>query len=471
MKYKILLADDEKHIRISFKERLKEHKNIDPVFVSNTKDAINTVRKSPFDFAVIVLDFHFTGEKLNGADVARELYKINPKLLILIFTSDESVEIPIECLRAGVNDFIHKGKNLDDAIKKISDYCKKYDETYRLYNPILDEDKKYQKNRKLIETIGMVGRSDSLASVAEQIININKTNSDVTVLIRGESGTGKELIADALHRMSPRKDHKIIKINCGSIPANLLESELFGHEKGAFTGANNKKIGKFQIASNGTIFLDEIGDMPYDLQVKLLRVLQEKTIEPIGSNVPIKVNVRVIAATHVDLEEAIEKKKFREDLYYRLNVIPIMIEPLRLRREDIEPLVMFFKEKFINSSNTKFLYKTMLYLKSYNWKGNVRELENSIKRILTLYPDQMITPEHLEGKFFSFDPNDVKDFDYDYPTFKKELDALISKKEKDYFEYHYSRENSIRATAKKLLMPNATLQVKLKEFSIADNRE
>ncbi|MCK4997870.1 sigma-54-dependent Fis family transcriptional regulator, partial [Candidatus Pacearchaeota archaeon] len=247
MNYKILIADDEKHILKSFQERLKEHKNIEPVFASKTKEVIDIVRKSPFEFAVIILDFHFGDEKTNGADVARELYKINPKLLILVFTSDESANTPIECLRAGVNDFINKGESLDEALSKILDYCKKFDETHRIYNPQNEKKEKYLINESLIESIGMVGRSDDLALVAEQIKKISETNSDVTVLIRGESGTGKELIATALHELSDRKDNKMIKINCGAIPANLLESELFGHEKGAFTGADKLKKGRFEI--------------------------------------------------------------------------------------------------------------------------------------------------------------------------------------------------------------------------------
>ncbi|MCA9501393.1 MAG: sigma-54 factor interaction domain-containing protein, partial [Nitrospira sp.] len=199
------------------------------------------------------------------------------------------------------------------------------------------------------------GWSDEMANVANQVLQLSQSNSVSTVLMYGESGTGKELVAKAVHNLSNRESKKFIAINCGAIPANLLESELFGHEKGSFTGATTKKIGKFQIANGGTIFLDEIGDMPLELQVKLLRVLQEGTIEPVGSTSPIKVNVRVLAATHVNLEEAISEGRFREDLFYRLNVIPIYLSPLRKRPDDIEPLLLHFQDKHIGGDK-KILY-------------------------------------------------------------------------------------------------------------------
>jgi transcriptional regulator with PAS, ATPase and Fis domain len=276
----------------------------------------------------------------------------------------------------------------------------------------------------------MVGWSDDMANVANQVLQLSQSNSDSTVLINGESGTGKELVAKAIHNLSNRESKKFIAINCGAIPANLLESELFGHERGSFTGATTKKIGKFQIANGGTIFLDEIGDMPLELQVKLLRVLQEGTIEPVGSTSPIKVNVRVLAATHVNLEEAISDGRFREDLFYRLNVIPIYLSPLRKRPDDIEPLLLHFQEKH-KGGDKKILYKTLRYLKNYSWKGNVRELENTIDRLLTMVTDSEITPEHLDAKFFTTTQGAFEEFDCDYPTFKKMLDEMAEEKERN----------------------------------------
>ena len=269
MNYKVLIADDKPLVLNSFKDALLNHLDIDADFSRTGSDVIAKVKADPYGYAVIVLDFHFEGETKNGAEIAKVLLELNPKLLILIMTGDESAEAPIASLRAGVKDFIQKGEDLSETLKIIRSYCKKFDETRRVVAATPNKKMKFYKNEKLINQIGMIGWSDDLADIAKQILQLSNTGSDSTVLIRGESGTGKELIAKAIHNLSPRSQKKFIAINCGAIPSNLLESELFGHERGAFTGANTKKIGKFQIANGGTIFLDEIGDMPTELQVKL----------------------------------------------------------------------------------------------------------------------------------------------------------------------------------------------------------
>ena len=338
-----------------------------------------------------------------------------------------------------------------------------FDETRRVITQQSSNRTRFLKNEKLISQIGMVGWSDEMANVANQVLQLSQSNSDSTVLINGESGTGKELVAKAVHNLSNRESKKFIAINCGAIPANLLESELFGHEKGSFTGATTKKIGKFQIANGGTIFLDEIGDMPLELQVKLLRVLQEGTIEPVGSTSPIKVNVRVLAATHVNLEEAISEGRFREDLFYRLNVIPIYLSPLRKRPDDIEPLVLHFQDKH-KGGDKKILYKTLRYLKNYSWKGNVRELENTIDRLLTMVTDNEITPEHLDAKFFTTTQGAFEEFDCDYPTFKKMLDEMAEEKEKEYILFKLRGEKSLRSAAERISIPNTSLQRRLNSW-------
>ena len=460
MNYKVLIADDKKYVLNSFRETLVNHVDIEPVFTEKGSEAIDLIRKDPYGFAVVVLDFHFEGELLNGADIAKEMLAVNPKLLILICTGDDSSEAPIASLRAGVKDFIQKGEDLEETVQKIRSYCKKFDETRRIVAAPTNNRAKYLQNEKYIKKIGMIGWSDDLANVAKQIIQIGESNSDNTVLIRGESGTGKELLARAVHNLSPRNNRQFITINCGAIPSNLLESELFGHEKGAFTGADSKKIGKFQIANGGTVFLDEIGDMPLELQVKLLRVLQEGTIEPIGSNQSINVNLRIIAATHVNLEEAIKQGKFREDLYYRLNVIPVNITPLRSRPEDIEPLVIHFQDKH-KGKPKKILYKTLRYLKFYNWKGNVRELENTINRLLTMTPDEEITPDHLDAKFFNDEGHEIGNFNCDYPSYRKSLEQFLEQKEKEYLLHKLRGSKSLRSTAKTISIPKSSLQDKL----------
>jgi len=283
MNYKILIADDKPIVLRSFEDALANHLDITADFSKTTADVINKVEADPYGYAVILLDYHFEGEVLTGADLAKQLLDINPKLLILIMTGDDSADAPIASLRAGVKDFLQKGNDLSTTIEVIRNYCKMFDETRRVITQQSSNRTRFLKNEKLISQIGMVGWSDDMANVANQVLQLSQSNSDSTVLINGESGTGKELVAKAVHNLSNRESKKFIAINCGAIPTNLLESELFGHEKGSFTGATTKKIGKFQIANGGTIFLDEIGDMPLELQVKLLRVLQEGTIEPVGS--------------------------------------------------------------------------------------------------------------------------------------------------------------------------------------------
>lgn len=463
MNYKILIADDKPIVLRSFEDALANHLDITADFSKTTADVINKVEADPYGYAVILLDYHFEGEVLTGADLAKQLLDINPKLLILIMTGDDSADAPIASLRAGVKDFLQKGNDLSSTIEVIRNYCKMFDETRRVITQQSSNRTRFLKNEKLISQIDMVGWSDDMANVANQVLQLSQSNSDSTVLINGESGTGKELVAKAVHNLSNRESKKFIAINCGAIPANLLESELFGHEKGSFTGAATKKIGKFQIANGGTIFLDEIGDMPLELQVKLLRVLQEGTIEPVGSTSPIKVNVRVLAATHVNLEEAISEGRFREDLFYRLNVIPIYLSPLRKRPDDIEPLVLHFQEKH-KGGDKKILYKTLRFLKNYSWKGNVRELENTIDRLLTMVTDNEITPEHLDAKFFTTTQGAFEEFDCDYPTFKKMLDEMAEEKEKEYILFKLRGEKSLRSAAERISIPNTSLQRRLNSW-------
>jgi DNA-binding NtrC family response regulator len=468
MNYKILIADDKPIVLRSFEDALANHLDITADFSKTTADVINKVKADPYGYAVILLDYHFEGEVITGADLAKQLLDINPKLLILIMTGDDSADAPIASLRAGVKDFLQKGDDLSSAIEVIRNYCKMFDETRRVITQHSGNRTRFLKNEKLISQIGMVGWSDDMANVANQILQLSQSNSDSTVLINGESGTGKELVAKAIHNLSNRESKKFIAINCGAIPANLLESELFGHERGSFTGATTKKIGKFQIANGGTIFLDEIGDMPLELQVKLLRVLQEGTIEPVGSTSPVKVNVRVLAATHVNLEEAISDGRFREDLFYRLNVIPIYLSPLRKRPDDIEPLVIHFQDKH-KGGDKKILYKTLRYLKNYSWKGNVRELENTIDRLLTMVTDNEISPEHLDAKFFTTTQGAFEEFDCDYPTFKKMLDEMADEKEKEYILFKLRGEKSLRSAAERISIPNTSLQRRLNSWGYSVN--
>jgi transcriptional regulator with PAS, ATPase and Fis domain len=343
---------------------------------------------------------------------------------------------------------------------------------------IKEEDSKEDKNlefKKIFHNI--VGVSDKIKQIFELIEKIAPTDS--TVLILGESGTGKELVAKAIYKLSKRNNMPFIPVNCGAIPENLLESELFGYAKGAFTGALNKKIGRFEAANNGRIFLDEISEMPMPLQVKLLRVIQEREVQPIGSNSTVKINVRIIAASNKNLEKLVEENKFREDLYYRLNVIPILIPPLRERKEDIEELTKYFFKKFTKTNDKADILKgfadeTIWMLKNYNWPGNVRELENTVERLVVLTDEGYILPSDLPEKFFdtNFEPNEVSDKEYLNSLIKLDDDGVNLKEIIDNIETSLimqalEKTGGVKDKAAKLLsMKRTTLIEKLKRKNL-----
>lgn len=464
MNYKILIADDEEHILKSYKSKLDRHLDITPIFTQSPLEALEIAKNNPDEFAVIMLDYSFEGSDKTGAQVAKEILELNAKQPIIICSGMENQDSAINSLRAGVVDFIKKGGDVDEIISKIRTYFKKFDETRRVLNSRNTYRASLIGNSSLIRKIGMIGQSEAMADVAKKIIRYGENKSQDTVLIRGESGTGKELIAKALHDHSPRKDKNLVAINCGAINPNLLESELFGHRKGSFTGANTDKVGKLKIAGGGTVFLDEIGDMPLSLQVKLLRFLQEGTITPVGATEPIKVNARVIAATHVDLEKAIEEGTFREDLFYRLNVLRLNILPLRERAEDIEPLILHFMEKHPQGKDKKILYKAIQYLKAHEWKGNIRELENTIAHLLSNCVSDEVTEMDLENKFFDNSPVELKDFSCDYKAMKKRLNDYVENIEREFILSKVRNEPSLRVAAESIAISKSVLHRKLKNW-------
>lgn len=462
MNYKILLIDDSKlDIETTLGEFASEA-DLEFTAASSVESALELVRRSPDAFAVILLDYNMPTAK--GDAVARELLAINKRLNIVILSGDPTQAAVINTMKAGAVDFIDKDLSREQKISIVRSYCRKFDEICR----VVEFQENSSERTKLIEKAGFVGRSKSMAVIAEQILRIKESSS--TVLIRGPSGVGKELVARAIHNNSSRKGRPFVAVNCGAIADGLLESELFGHEKGAFTNAITKKIGKFQVANFGTLFLDELGDMPLSMQVKILRALQEGTIDPVGAKESVHVNVRVIAATNKNLEEAVEKGQFREDLYYRLNVIPFHVPALCERREDIEPLVAHFVRSHPTGSHKKILYGTLKYFLDYPWKGNVRELENTIDRLLTLTTDDYISPRHLEPKFFGNQVAGV-DFDCDWKTFLDQKKGRESDLERQYLIYHLSKSKSVRdAAVSALRMNKATLQNRIEDLGI-DVRE
>ncbi len=394
---RILVADDEESMRWVLSKALKKKGFSIDLAVSG--DQARALFNSN-DYDLAILDIKMPGE--TGLELLQRFRELKPATLVIIMTAESSMENAVEAMKLGAYDYITKPFDLnvlDAIIMKAQKALEITSEVHRLKTELQEP---YRLDRSLI------GGSVAMQQVYKVI---GKTApSDVTVLITGESGTGKELVARALHYNSQRLGKPFIAINCAAIPHTLLESELFGHEKGAFTGATERRIGKFEQADGGTLFLDEIGDMPAELQTKLLRVLQEKEISRTGGNAAIQINVRIIAATNQDISDKIKQHEFREDLYYRLNVVPIALPPLRERKEDIHDLAHFFINKANDELNLNIQgcrEDTMELLRTYSWPGNVREMENTIYRATLLAADPILSPSDFPDLLSSPESREV----------------------------------------------------------------
>jgi len=348
-------------------------------------EALQMLSIRPYD--LVLLDL--TMPLISGIDTLKRIQKIDPGLPVIILTGDSRVGTVVDAMKLGAYDFFSKPldwEKLEIAIKNALITKELRGEVSRLKGQL--------KSKYSFERI--IGNSKTMQEVFRSLERVIETN--VTVSIQGESGTGKELLARSIHFNGRRKQKPFVAVNCAAIPESLLESEFFGHEKGAFTGAIARRVGKFEQADGGTIFLDEIGDMPYSTQVKILRVLQERRFQRVGGTETVEVDVRVISATNKNLEEEMKQGNFREDLYYRINVYPIFVPPLRRRREDIPALAAFFLEKFNKEYRRKIkaiLPQTLDYLMNYEWPGNVRELENILERSFLHASDGVLAAEHL----------------------------------------------------------------------------
>jgi DNA-binding NtrC family response regulator len=382
-KGKLLVVDDELSVRDSLAKWFREE-GYEVTVGESANEALTRVAEQIYDLAL--LDIKMRGT--DGVELQRKLHELVPNLIVIMMTGYASVETAVATLRNGAYDYITKP--LDP------------EETAHLVAKALSHKRTEQENVRLKEQIeeqvhvDLVWRSDAMKKVNEAIETVAPT--DATVLITGESGTGKEVVARAIHALSTRRFHPMVPVHCGALTETLLESELFGHEKGAFTGAQYRKKGKFEIAEGGTVFLDEIGDISLKTQTDLLRVLQEREIVRVGGNQPIKVDFRVVAATNKDLEKLIEEGHFRPDLFYRLNVFHIELPPLRDRREDIPLLATYFVKKFAEQMNkriTRVSSVAMSMLQQYPWPGNVRELENAVERAMVVAQE----PELRETDF------------------------------------------------------------------------
>lgn len=379
---KILIVDDEKNVLSSFK-RILAPDGYQILTANNAEEGLSIACDNPVD--LLIMDIRMPG--LNGLEAFSKFKEINAKIPIIIMTAYGTTETAIEAMRLGAYDYVVKPFDIP-SIKKLIE--KAFKAARLMQVEVAYQPKKEFKGDRII------GSSSKMQEVYKLVGQV--AASDVTVLLRGESGTGKELIARAIYHHSKRKDKPFLVINSAAIPDTLLESELFGYEKGAFTDARERRIGKFEQCNDGTIFLDEIGDMAQSTQAKILRVLEDKSFERLGSNKTIKVDVRLITATNKNLEALIREEKFREDLYYRLNVVTINIPPLRERKEDIPQLVEYFLTKYareLNRDINKISAEALKILEEHHWPGNARELENVIKKAILFAKGNIILPEHI----------------------------------------------------------------------------
>ena len=379
---RILIADDEDSLRWVLDKGLRQA-GYEVTAVKDGESALRAFEAEPFD--LVFLDVRMPG--LDGLTALARLRELRPDAHVVVMTAHGTMETAIQAMQRGAYDYLAKPFDLDEVVllaERALEARRLTQEVARLRTGL----------QEVKEFSALIGRHPRMQDLYKAIGRV--AGSDVTVLIRGESGTGKELVARAIHHYSRRSGRAFVAVSCAAIPATLLESEMFGHERGAFTDARERRLGRFELAQGGTLYLDEIGDMPVELQTKLLRALQERTIERVGGHESIRVDVRVIAATNRDLETAMRDGTFREDLYYRLNVVTLNLPPLRERRRDVPLLVEHFLAKHAEELGDRGVAPDALdRLVGYDWPGNVRELENVIQRAMVLAQNGVILPEHL----------------------------------------------------------------------------
>lgn len=452
MEYTILVIEDEPLQLKNLSEAL-EKQGYNVLSSESSAKGIKIVQEKAVD--LVLTDFKMP-EK-NGLEVLREVKQINPDISVIIITAYGDVETAVKVMKEGAFDYLTKPiefEELDIIIKKA-----------------LERKMLVSENKELRRQLAGKYRFDEIiygSSEMEEVINTagRAADSRASILIYGESGTGKELIAKAIHYASPRKNKPLISINCAALNENLLESELFGHEKGAFTGADKQRKGRFELADGGTIFLDEVGEIPPSIQVKLLRVLQEREFERVGGNETIRVDVRVISATNRDLESMIKKGTFREDLFYRLNVISIRIPPLRERKNDIPPLINYFITKYAKENNKEvesLSKEAMDALIKYNYPGNVRELENAIERAVIMARGKIITLDDLPI-FMKISNGDSKQ---SYELKGETLDKIVENVERQLIAEALVRANNNQSRAAEILgISERNLRYKLKKYGM-----
>lgn len=465
MKITALIVDDESELRksvISVLRNMEASEGLSFEF-AEASTGLEAVEKAKTQFwDLILMDVKMP--EMDGLTALHNIKESDPRTFVVIMTAHSNLNDAITAIKDGAYDYLEKPvspEKLHSIVKK-SIEAKAMVEDLTASNPIFDDDIDSE----------IVGNNSKMKEVFKLIYKLCKV--DTTVLIRGENGTGKELVAKAIHFNSPRKAGDFIAINCGAIPENLMESELFGHEKGSFTGAIERKIGKFQLANNGTLFLDEIGELKQELQVKLLRALQEKKFTPVGGNREVKTNARIIAATNRNLEKMMEDGTFREDLFYRLNVMPIFLPPLRERPDDISDLASNFLEKFSRTHGKQLLSidpECLQIMKSYKWPGNIRELENAIERAFIMESGSTMTVESLPENIKNFNVN--KDSSHNKTNSQKATETALDfelfkeSAEKDFIINALKvNKGKINQTVAQANIPKNTLLRKIKKYNI-----
>ena len=438
----ILIVDDEKGVG-DFLTIVLKKQGYEAFYASSGKEALKLCKERSFDLALVDIKMPV----MDGIEFLKEAKRLNPSLIFIMITAYPSIETAVEAMKEEAFDYITKPFNVN--------------ELQRIIKKALEQQKP---SEQVIKIEGIVTQSPAMYKILNMLPKI--ASAEANVLIMGESGTGKELIARAIHNLSPKRDRPFIAVNCAGIPETLLESELFGYKKGAFTGALCDKIGLFKAADGGTIFLDEIGELSPTLQVKILRVVEEKSFKPIGDTKDIKVDVRIISATNKDLEKEVIEGNFREDLYYRLNVIPIRVPPLRERKEDIPVLVEYFLKKYskkFKKEIRKVSSSALELLSSYDFPGNVRELENIIERCVALETSNIILPESLMLSNFK-KGRPKKDY---IPPGGLDLQKKIEEVEKDFLIKALEEARGVKKKAAELLnLSFRSFRYKLKKYKI-----
>ncbi|MEK6706942.1 MAG: sigma-54 dependent transcriptional regulator [Bdellovibrionota bacterium] len=466
---KVLVVDDDADLRLSVSAALSEN-NYKVDQAKDGEECVNRVKASQYD--LVLLDVNMP--RMTGLQALKEIKAHDPSIIVIILTAFSNIRDAVEATKEGAYNYLEKPIKAENLVYLVDKAIKAHRmvKNMTLSAPVF----------RLPHDTDFIGQSTEMKKIFSIIEKLSRV--DTAVLIRGESGTGKELVAQALHYNGPRKDNRFVTINCSAIPETLIESELFGHEKGAFTGADSRKIGRFQYADGGTLFLDEIGDVSHAMQVKLLRVIQEKRFTPVGANREVEVNVRIVAATNRNLEEMVKHGEFREDLFYRLNVLPVLLPPLRERKNDIDVLVTYFIEKF-NQQHSKNItgvsQDAMETFKSHSWPGNIRELENVIEHAFVIESSNEISisslPETLAGLGRSpglLTAADIPEVatEANTPGFKLDIDHLDFQANKEEFERRFlisalqTFRGRINQTALHANIPKKTLLRKLSKYGI-----